>query len=158
MRCGKRHMAADKQKHLTAAFHCDRLLHGDKFWGLTLRGKIMIDDITKISLLYDFYGAMLTKRQSEVIGLYYEENCSLSEIAEELGISRQGVYDALKNAQKSLREYEEKLGLVEKFTETGRAIAKIDKSIDSIIDEYAENRELKKKLTGIKKIIDKLDE
>ncbi|MCI2062884.1 MAG: YlxM family DNA-binding protein [Eubacteriaceae bacterium] len=118
----------------------------------------MIDDITKISLLYDFYGAMLTKRQSEVIGLYYEENCSLSEIAEELGISRQGVYDALKNAQKSLCEYEEKLGLVEKFTETGKAVSKIDKTIDGIIDDYKENKELTKRLTDIKKIIDKLDE
>ena len=67
---------------------------------------------TKLSLEYDFYGALLTKRQSEVMQLYHEENLSLSEIAEEFGISRQGVHDALKNAQEALTTYEEKLGLV----------------------------------------------
>ena len=61
-----------------------------------------IDDITRQSLLYDFYGALLTKRQREVMELYHEENLSLAEIADEFGISRQGVHDALqKGARKS---------------------------------------------------------
>ena len=58
-----------------------------------------IDEITQASLLYDFYGQLLSKRQSEVMELYHEENLSLAEIAAEFGISRQGVHDALKNAE-----------------------------------------------------------
>ena len=68
------------------------------------------DDVTRQSLLYDFYGELLTQRQKEVMELYNEENLSLAEIAEEFGISRQGVHDALHKAQKALEEYERKLG------------------------------------------------
>ena len=59
-----------------------------------------IDDITQASLLYDFYGAVCLKRQRQVTELYREENLSLSEIAEEFGVSRQGVHDALKNGER----------------------------------------------------------
>lgn len=87
---------------------------------------------TKLSLEYDFYGALLTKRQSEVMQLYHEENLSLSEIAEEFGISRQGVHDALKNAQDALAGYEEKLGLVARFERTNEAVARIDEIIEKL--------------------------
>ena len=65
-----------------------------------------INDIARQSLLYDFYGALLTKRQREVMELYNDENLSLAEIASEFGISRQGVYDALKKGAKALEDYE----------------------------------------------------
>ena len=91
------------------------------------------DDITKQSLLYDFYGELLTERQREVLELYNEENLSLAEIAEEFGISRQGVHDALHKAQKALEEYERKLGLVERFSATSEAISKISSQIDKTI-------------------------
>ena len=74
-----------------------------------------IDDVIQTSLLYDFYGSLLTDRQREVMELYYGENLSLSEIAAEFSISRQGVHDALKNAGRALHEYEQKLGLVARF-------------------------------------------
>ena len=61
-----------------------------------------IDDVIQTSLLYDFYGSLLTDRQREVMELYYGENLSLSEIAAEFSISRQGVHDALKNAGRAL--------------------------------------------------------
>ncbi len=67
----------------------------------------MFQDIVEASLLFDFYGQLLSERQRQVMELYYEENLSLGEIAEEFNISRQGVYDALKTAQKSLERYEE---------------------------------------------------
>lgn len=91
------------------------------------------DDITRQSLLYDFYGELLTERQKEVMELYNEENLSLAEIAEEFGISRQGVHDALHKAQKALEEYERKLGLVERFSATSEAINKISSQIDKTI-------------------------
>ena len=92
-----------------------------------------IDEITKLSLLYDFYGQLLTERQSQVFELYHGENLSLAEIAEELGISRQGVHDALRSARKALDGYEQKLGLVERFLSTETAIAKIDEEILAMI-------------------------
>ena len=86
----------------------------------------MFDKITEISLLYDFYGQLLTPRQNEAMRLYHEENYSLSEIASEFEISRQAVHDALKTAEKSLTEYEKRLGLVKRFSESREAVAEIE--------------------------------
>lgn len=118
---------------------------------------MQFDDIARISLLYDFYGQLLTKRQREVMELYHEENFSLSEIADEFAISRQAVHDTLKNAEKALLGYEEKLGLVEKFQKTRRAIGEIDAEIDRLAGECTE-RQTAAQLKKIKAIIDKLDQ
>lgn len=116
-----------------------------------------LDKITQTSLLYDFYGQLLTKRQQEVMELYHDENLSLSEIAQEFSISRQGVHDTLKNAEKLLQSYEEKLGLVEKFQRSRDAIQAIDKVIDQIVAESRDAR-LTGRLQNIKTIIDNLDQ
>ena len=65
--------------------------------------------------LYDFYGELLTERQQQVYESVVLEDYSLSEVAEDLGISRQGVHDMVKRCNKTLEEYERKLHLVEKF-------------------------------------------
>lgn len=122
-----------------------------------------IDDITQASLLYDFYGQLLSKRQRQVTELYHEENLSLSEIAEEFGISRQGVHDALKNGEKALNEYEEKLGLVEKFQRSSDAVKRIDTIIDGVIrslqsEDGGDRKRTAEKLREVKDIIDKLEE
>ena len=65
--------------------------------------------------LLDFYSAMLTDRQHEMLRLRLEEDLSLSEIAEGFGVSRQAVNDALRKAEKTLTEMEQKLRLVEKY-------------------------------------------
>ena len=93
-----------------------------------------MDKFTRIGLLYEFYGALLPKRQKEATALYYEENCSLAEIAEEFGISRQGVYDALHSAEKALEGYEEKLGLVQRFEEQDGKLAGIQQALQQIIE------------------------
>jgi len=113
----------------------------------------MVDKIIEINLLYDFYAQLLTEKQQEVIRLYHSENFSLSEIGDEFSISRQGVYDTLKNAEKALFEYEAKLGLVEKFTHTSNLIAMANKQIDSLINESTDNKD---KLQDLKKIISQL--
>ena len=69
----------------------------------------------EICLLLDFYGKMLTDRQREIMMLYYEDNLSLTEIAEELGISKQGVSDSLKRSEKVLYETENKLFLLKQY-------------------------------------------
>lgn len=94
-----------------------------------------IERIAENSLLYDFYGQLLSKRQREVMALYHEENLSLSEIAEEFGISRQAVHDTLKKAEQALGGYEQKLGLLGKLMASKKAITEIDEKIDGIIAE-----------------------
>lgn len=74
-----------------------------------------MDEILKQSLLYDFYGELLTKHQKEIYEQFIIEDLSLSEIAKDAGISRQGVHDLIKRCNKILEEYEEKLHLVERF-------------------------------------------
>ncbi|NLD19815.1 MAG: hypothetical protein GX663_06145 [Clostridiales bacterium] len=122
-----------------------------------------IDDIKRTSLLCDFYGRLLTERQREVMRLYHEENLSLSEIAAEFAISRQGVHDALKNAERYLKEYEGKMGLVERFQRSSQAIREIDvimdRTISSLANEDTEAAEnAARDLKEVKDIIDKLEE
>ncbi|MEG0291363.1 MAG: YlxM family DNA-binding protein [Anaerovoracaceae bacterium] len=118
---------------------------------------MMFDEITRVSLLYDFYGELLTDRQKDVMKLYHEENLSLSEIADEFGISRQGVHDALKNAEKALTTYESKLGLVKKFEINKEAVNMIDRELNILISEN-DNVELITRLKDIKQIIDNISE
>lgn len=69
----------------------------------------------RITFLLDFYGDMLTEKQREVVECYYNEDLSLAEIAEEKGITRQGVRDGIKRAEQQLLEMEERLGLAKRF-------------------------------------------
>ena len=74
-----------------------------------------MNDILEQALLYDFYGELLTSHQKEIYEQFVLEDLSLSEIAGEAGISRQGVHDLIKRCQKALEGYEEKLHLVKNF-------------------------------------------
>lgn len=69
----------------------------------------------KYNLLFDFYGPLLTHRQREIYQMYYGEDLSLGEIGEQLGISRQAVYDNVKRSSKILMDFESKLGLLNKY-------------------------------------------
>lgn len=69
------------------------------------------------SMLLDFYGQLLTEKQRECFDLHYNEDLSLSEIAEQCGVSRQGVWDNIRRAEATLRELEEKTGLVRRVME-----------------------------------------
>ena len=75
----------------------------------------MLEDSFEISILFDFYGPLLSERQQTFVSLYHDENCSLTEIAESVGVSKQAVSSGLKSAEKKLRFYEEKLGLVARW-------------------------------------------
>ena len=69
----------------------------------------------RMTMLFDFYGELLTERQKEFFDLYYNEDLSLAEIADETGTSRQAVHYTLKKAEKALEEFEEKLRLIEQY-------------------------------------------
>jgi len=78
----------------------------------------MNDDTLRMTMLFDFFGELLTEKQREYFDLYHNEDLSLSEIAEKTGISKQGVYDIITRAEKSLEETEQKTGVVRKWRET----------------------------------------
>ena len=86
----------------------------------------------EISLLYDFYGELLQASQQRVVELYVNEDLSLAETAELLGISRQGVRDSLSRAKNKLSEYEEKLGLYRAYTERRERDEKIRNVLEKI--------------------------
>lgn len=77
------------------------------------------------TLLYDFYGELLTERQQQVYESVVLEDYSLSEVAENLGISRQGVHDMIKRCNHTLEEYESRLHLVEKFLCIRKQVQKV---------------------------------
>lgn len=118
----------------------------------------MVDKITEASLLYDFYGQLLTEKQQRVMELYHEENFSLSEIATEFGITRAAVYDALKKAERALNQYEIKLGLVNKFIASNQAFDSIETKLDNIIKDNENQTILVKQLREVKAIISQLED
>ena len=70
------------------------------------------------SMLFDFYGELLTERQREAYHLYYNEDLSLTEIGEMRGTTRQAVWDMIRHADAAMKEMEEKTGLIERFLHT----------------------------------------
>jgi predicted DNA-binding protein YlxM (UPF0122 family) len=86
-----------------------------------------MESIVKQSLLYDFYGELLTEHQRTIYEDVVFNDMSLGEIAEEQGISRQGVHDLIKRCDKILGGYEEKLHLVSKFQQTRAMVEEIQK-------------------------------
>lgn len=111
-----------------------------------------MENVTRISLLLDFYGKLLPLRQQEAIRLYNEENFSLSEIAELFGISRQGVHDAIKKGEGALKSYEEKLG----FLKTMESYSNAVKDLNAIKAQLKE-KGLLKLLKDLEEVIDTLD-
>ena len=85
----------------------------------------MKSDTFHMSMLFDFYGELLTDKQKELFDLYYNEDMSLTEISERVGITRQGVRDAVMRAEMSLRDIEDKVGLVKRYSRLSDKVAKI---------------------------------
>ena len=106
----------------------------------------MLEKVAWITLLYDFYGQLLTKRQQNFLELYYEDDLSLGEIADKFSVSRQAVHDSLKRTEQTLVRYEEELGLVANFTEQR---SKVTEGI-ALLEEFLVDPNLE---DGIRKIV-----
>ena len=106
------------------------------------------------SILLDFYGSILSERQFEIMDFYYNDDLSLGEIASELGISRQGVRDALKKAESIITQSEEKLELADKFYQINNQIDNIKKNLESILplDNNEKSETIKKAISDISDI------
>ncbi|WP_186564418.1 YlxM family DNA-binding protein [Lawsonibacter celer] len=88
----------------------------------------------RMALLYDFYGDMLTDRQKEFYDLYYNEDLSLAEIAENYGITRQGVRDVIVRAEAILTELEDKTGIVKRFHQMQDQFLAIQTALNGICE------------------------
>jgi hypothetical protein len=91
-----------------------------------------LDYVVQMGLLYDFYGGLLTQKQQKVFGLYYLENLSLAEIAEEEGTTRQAVHDLLQRTEKRLAGWESKLGLVDRYLHEFDAVQEVKRAIRAL--------------------------
>lgn len=106
-----------------------------------------MDKILEQTLLYDFYGELLTEHQKQIYEDVVFGDYSLSEVAEEQGISRQGVHDLVKRCNKLLQEYESRLHLVERFVTVKRQIEEMKRSLQEVAEPDRE--ELTRRLDKI---------
>jgi len=117
-----------------------------------------VEEYAKVAILLDFYGQLLTPRQYQILDLYYNSDYTLGEIASQLNISRQGVYDGVKKGKTTLKEFEKKLGHAKRFLKHEEALRKIlsdlrrVKSLDETEDEEIINSCIEKLEKVIKEL------
>lgn len=104
-----------------------------------------IEKTNRMNTLFEFYATLLTDKQMNYIELYYADDYSLAEIAEEFDISRQAVYDNIKRTEKVLESYEEKLHLYSDYIVRNQLI-------ENLLTEYALDENLVEKLKAIQAI------
>jgi len=109
----------------------------------------MDDETLLMTMLFDFFGDLLTEKQYEYFDLYHNEDMSLSEIAEKAGISRQGVHDIVSRAEKSLMEIEKKTGVVQRWLNIRAEIEqteRIARELLRVLGDEGESADLAKRL------------
>jgi len=110
---------------------------------------MMLEKTTRMNYLYDFYYSLLTPKQQSYMSLYYLDDYSLGEIAEEYDVSRQAVYDNIKRTEAMLEEYEEKLLLFQKFQERSRLIRYVKELLE---EENPSKQALLETVTELEKL------
>lgn len=111
------------------------------------RQVMSMEKILEQTLLYDFYGELLTEHQKQIYEDVVLNDYSLSEVAQEQGISRQGVHDLVKRCNRILQDYESKLHLVEKFVTIKEQVEQMKRSL--LDAEQPDREELTRRLDGI---------
>ncbi|MEF9972461.1 MAG: sigma factor-like helix-turn-helix DNA-binding protein [Clostridia bacterium] len=106
----------------------------------------------EVGWLNDFYGPLLTKNRQEALRLYLEEDMSLGEIAEETGISRQGVHDALHKAEEQLDNYEAKLGLLDRYRKIQAAVDDCRAALERVVPERGSREALAQAAAALERI------
>ena len=94
---------------------------------------MMKNQAYRMAMLFDFYGDLLTERQKEFYDLYYNEDLSLAEIAENYGISRQGVRDVIVRAEATMTEIEDKTHIIRRFKQTQKEVAAIEAAANRLL-------------------------
>jgi hypothetical protein len=116
-------------------------------------GVEIMDKFYEITLLYDFYGELLTEKQKNVIELYYLNDLSLFEIADEYNITRQAVLDMLKRTEKLLKQYEDKLHLTKLYLERKRKLDEIDLDFAALISKSTVSDDDKESIQKLRKAV-----
>lgn len=116
-----------------------------------------MEDILQLTLLYDFYGELLTEKQKQVYEMHYQNDLSLTEIGEELSISRQAVRDQLKRTEKILLDYEEKLQLVSRFQAQKKAVREM-KQIMEGMEKQKPDAQMRRAIAKMKQIAEAICE
>ncbi|OPL10544.1 MAG: hypothetical protein AVO34_10630 [Firmicutes bacterium ML8_F2] len=98
----------------------------------------MLDRLHRINLLCDIYVSLLTERQQEITKLYFSDNYSLAEIADEYRISRQAVHDVIQRTLSAVEKLEEKLGLYALFREQQKLLDEADELLSASVNSYSE--------------------
>ena len=114
-----------------------------------------MDDILQLTLLYDFYGELLTEKQKQVYEMHYQNDLSLTEIGEELSISRQAVRDQLKRTERILQGYEEKLQLISRFQAQKKAVQEMKHIMEGMEKENSDAAMIKA-ISKMKKIAEEI--
>lgn len=122
-----------------------------------------MERLVRTGLLYDFYGGLLTEKQQRIMELYFLENWSLAEIAANEGVSRQAVHDLLQRSEKTIEEFEAKLGLMERYSKQQAILTTIKDQLQTVLNEELEpdsisHRELLQIRNQIIKLIDSENE
>ena len=113
----------------------------------------------RMALLYDFYGDMLTDRQKEFYDLYYNEDLSLAEIAENYGITRQGVRDVIVRAEAILTGLEDKTGIIKRFHKMQEQFLEVEDAVKAIAarnDQNWQDDEVEAQCGRIRSVLDQL--
>ncbi|MDR1573007.1 MAG: DNA-binding protein [Clostridiales Family XIII bacterium] len=118
---------------------------------------MLLENASRMNLLYDFYSGLLKKKQRDIFCMYYAEDLSLAEIAADLGISRQGVHEALKKSATALESYEDALGLAAKYALAEETMVLAGAAIDRLSEERARDLELTSRLRDIRSMLDRLE-
>lgn len=111
-----------------------------------------LEERVRLSMLYDFYGALLKDNQQQMFEAYFLEDFSISEIAEDMGITRQGVHDGIKRVSRQLKEYEEKLGLVARFEQQKKKVEELRERVKHLPGK-AQEREWKEILELLEEMV-----
>lgn len=111
-------------------------------------------------LNFDFYGELLSDRQKTALEYYYNDDCTISEIAELMNMTRQGAYDVCKRGKKQMAEFEEKLGLVKRFEKNRHLLSDIVSELERTIqkDEIKKLPEIQNELKVISSKINVLSD
>lgn len=113
----------------------------------------------EVSILLDFYGQLLTARQYEILDLHYNNDYSLGEISEELGISRQGVHDSIRKGRAALEAYEARLGLAARFREQEKSMKKVLTCLNTVereVPQAAGNKSFQEAVKTLEKVLNSL--
>lgn len=111
-------------------------------------------ELIRITMLLDYYGTLLTEKQNQILKMYYEEDYSLAEIADNYNITRQAAFDAIKKGEAVLNKYEHALNLAQKQAEK----EKTAEEIRNLLNKLTINQTEADLIGNIEKLLDKITE